>query len=360
MATDDILFSRHGGRAHVVLNRPAQLNAVTHEMLLRLESRLVEWETDDSVALVTITGAGDKAFAAGGDIRALYEQGREDGSRNFGFYADEYRINTRIKRYRKPYVAFIDGIVMGGGVGLSLHGSLRVAGGRTLFAMPETSIGLIPDVGGSFFLPRLPGGVGMYLGLTGARLEAGDCVELGLADCFVPSSGTEAALADLDSVTWSGDRREADRVVCEIVDRHAAAPPEAAIGPLRDGIDSAFCAASPAGIFVALACSKGDWPATQIRTLAGKSPTSLVMAFQQLRAGGMLDFEDCMRMEYRLARACMTGHDFYEGVRAAIIDKDGSPRWHPAMFTEVDEAEIARAFEPLGAEELVLHETRTT
>ena len=199
---DEVLFARHGARAHVTLNRPDVLNAVTHNMVLRLEERLREWAEDDSVSVVSISGAGGRAFAAGGDIRKLHADGLKLGSGSCLFYADEYRVNTLVKRFPKPYVALMDGIVMGGGVGISVHGSVRMAGPATKFAMPETGIGLFPDVGGSYFLPRLPGEIGMYLGLTGVRLGAGDCIDAGIAQLHVASDRSGDALASLDSIAW--------------------------------------------------------------------------------------------------------------------------------------------------------------
>jgi enoyl-CoA hydratase len=200
MGDADILFEQRGRLGLITLNRPKALNALTHDMALRLERQLDDWRDDDAVAVVAIQGAGDKAFCAGGDIRALYDAGcpgGDNGRNNFQFYADEYRLNTKIKRYPKPYVSLMDGIVMGGGVGVSIHGSLRIATERTVFAMPETGIGLFPDVGGTYFLPRLPGQAGMWLGLTGTRLKGDQTVAVGVCDLFVESFELPQLLADL-------------------------------------------------------------------------------------------------------------------------------------------------------------------
>ena len=351
----EILFARFGARAQVTLNRPAVLNAISHDMLLRLEERLRAWAADESVALVAITGAGGRAFAAGGDIRRLHADGRRDPRRTHRFYADEYRVNTLVKRFPKPYVAVIDGIVMGGGVGLSVHGSHRIVGPGTRFAMPETGIGLFPDVGASWFLPRLPGALGLYLGLTGARLGAAECIECGLAGLHIPPPALAAALAALDRVEPDADRGRLD---AEVTRRLAAfAGPPAGPGrlaALRPAIDRCFPAPDLAAILDRLAGEAGEWAARTRRELTGKSPTSLHLAFRALRAGARLSFEDCMRMEYRLARACMQGPDFYEGVRAFILDKDGAPEWNPATLAAVDPAVIDRAFAPLGPGELAL------
>ncbi|MHA1528301.1 MAG: enoyl-CoA hydratase/isomerase family protein [Alphaproteobacteria bacterium] len=332
----DILFERRGRLGLITLNRPKALNALTHDMALALERQLDDWRDDDAVAVVAIQGTGDKAFCAGGDIRVLYDAGRADGRNNWQFYADEYRLNTKIKRYPKPYVSIMDGIVMGGGVGVSVHGSLRIATERTMFAMPETGIGLFPDVGGTWFLPRLPGQVGMWLGLTGSRLRGADTVAAGVCDWLVQS----AELPSLLNALATGDM--------------PAAPSERPALEHRDEIDRIFAGDSVESILAALDHSGLDWAAKQRASILAKSPTCTRIAFRQIREGAGLDFEDCMRLEYRLARFCMTRPDFYEGVRAVIIDKDNAPQWNPATLAEADDAQVAPAFAPLGDEELVL------
>ena len=335
----DILFERRGRLGLITLNRPKALNALTHDMALALERQLDLWRDDPGVAVVAIQGAGDKAFCAGGDIRVLYDAGRPGGANgrnNWQFYADEYRLNTKIKRYPKPYVALMDGIVMGGGVGVSVHGSLRIATERTLFAMPETGIGLFPDVGGTWFLPRLPGQVGMWLGLTGSRLRGADTVAAGVCDRFVEA-------AELPSFL---DALAAGEVPSAPLDRPALEH--------RDEIDRTFAGDSVESILTALECAGSDWAARQRASILAKSPTCTRIALRQIRAGAGLDFEDCMRLEYRLARFCMTRPDFYEGVRAVILDKDNAPQWNPATLAEADDAHVAPAFALLGEEELVL------
>ena len=353
----EILFERCGGLGLVTLSRPNAMNALTHGMALALEAQLDAWADDGSVAVVAIRGAGDRAFAAGGDIRALYDAGRPDGPgdgrRNFRFFADEYRLNAKIKRYAKPYVGLMDGVVMGGGVGISVHGSRRVAGDRTVFAMPETGIGLFPDVGATWFLPRLPGQTGMWLGLTGARLKTADAVACGVCDLHV-ASGAMGDLIDGLSRIEPGAREPlhavddvlaALRVTPEgvtVLDRHA------------ERIDRCFAGDSVEAVLAALEAEGDDWSAAQRAAILTKSPSSTRIAFRQIREGARLDFEDCMRLEYRLARYCMTHHDFYEGVRAVIVDKDNRPHWQPATLAEATDAFIAEAFAPLGADELRL------
>jgi enoyl-CoA hydratase/carnithine racemase len=336
MGDADILFERRGRLGLVTLNRPKALNALTHDMALALERQLDLWGDDREVAVVAIQGAGDKAFCAGGDIRALYDAGRVDGRNNFQFYADEYRLNTKIKRYPKPYISLMDGIVMGGGVGVSVHGSLRIATERTMFAMPETGIGLFPDVGGTWFLPRLPGQVGMLLGLTGSRLRGADTVAAGVSDWLVQADG----LPSLLDLLATGEV--------------PTPPPERPVLEHRDEIDRNFGGDSVESILGALERADVDWAAKQRAAILAKSPTCTRIAFRQIRAGASLDFEDCMRLEYRLARFCMTQPDFYEGVRAVILDKDNAPKWSPATLAEADDAHVAPAFAPLGEEELVL------
>lgn len=344
----DVLFEQVGRLGLVTLNRPAQLNALTHEMALRIEERLLHWRDEPAVAAVMIIGAGPRAFCAGGDVRAVWAEGHADpvrlGPRNWQFYADEYRLNTLIKRFPKPYVALMDGVVMGGGVGLSLHGSRRIAGDATLFAMPETAIGLFPDVGATFFLPRLPGEVGLWLGLTGARLKAADCVAAGLCDLYAPSAREGALIAGLGEADFAGDAAAA---VDAVLDRFRADPGPASLPALRPVIDRCFGGDSVEAVLAALDAEPGDWAAEQAAGLRKKSPTSLRLAFRALRQGAAMAFEDCMRMEYQLARFCMTHPDFYEGVRAVIIDKDHAPRWRPATLAEADAASVAAAFEPL-------------
>ena len=335
MSADDILFERKGGLAVVTLNRPDALNALTLEMARALDRMLIDWAKDDGVKAVLIEGAGERAFCAGGDVRRLYDAGRAGESYPAEFYRDEYRLNARIHHFPKPYVALMDGIVMGGGVGLSVHGSCRVATERTMFAMPETGIGLFPDVGGSWFLPRLPGQLGMYLAMTGARLKAADAVYAGVCDLFVAA----ARLDELKDALAAGGEIEAT------ARRFAADPGAAALPGRRAAIDRCFAGAAVEGFLRALDAEADEWAKQTAATIRAKSPSSLRMAAQQLRYGARLSFNDCMRMEYRLALACLRGHDFFEGVRAAIVDKDQKPRWRPATLAEVKPQDVRAWFE---------------
>lgn len=351
MTDAEILFERRGRLGLITLNRPQALNALTHGMALALERQLGHWRDDPAVAAVAIRGAGDRAFCAGGDVRALYEAGRPGGERGrntFGFYADEYRMNARIRRFPKPYISLMDGIVMGGGVGVSIHGALRVATERTVFAMPETGIGLFPDVGGTWFLPRLPGRIGMWLGLTGSRLRGEDAVRAGVCDGYIASSRIEALIDLMAEADWSrGGPREV------LAGAGIAWEVPGDLPHLAD-IHYLFSFGSVELTLRALAEAGSDWATRQRDTILTKSPTCTRIAFRQISTGGDLTFEDCMRLEYRLARFCMMQPDFYEGVRAAIIDKDNAPRWDPPTLAEATDAFVAPAFEPLGAEELRL------
>jgi enoyl-CoA hydratase len=341
-STAEVRLERHGGLGLITLDRPRALNALTLDMIRALDSCLEAWAADPAVQGTVIRGAGDRAFCAGGDVRALYES-RDRGDRSYRaeFYRHEYAQNRRIFRFPKPYIALIDGITMGGGVGVSIHGSHRVATEHTLFAMPETGIGLFPDVGAGHFLPRLPGKLGLYLGLTGARIGAADCLHAALATHYVPSARLEALI---DALAFADIGRP--NVVEKILEQFNEAPGAAPLAERRAEIDRCFGGQSVEAILAALEADDGAWAKETRATLTTKSPTSLKITFRQLEIGAGLSFEDDMIMEYRLCQYCMDGHDFFEGVRAVIIDRDNAPKWQPATLAEVSEAEIARAFAP--------------
>ena len=340
----EVLFERKGALGLITLNRPKALNALTHGMCLEMHAQLHAWAGDPAVKSVAVRGAGDRAFCAGGDIRALYDSGRSGTPYARDFWHDEYRLDAAIKHFPKPYVALIRGIVMGGGVGVSINGSHRVADESITFAMPETGIGLFPDVGGSYFLPRLAGEAGMYLALTGARLKCADAVASGIATHFVPSANTDALIGKLVGGA------DVDAAIRELAG-DAGAPP---LAQHRDKIDVIFAAHSVEAILERLDRDGGDWATATAATIRMKSPTSLKIAFRQLREGRKLEFDDCMRMEFRIVTRIISGHDFYEGVRATIIDKDNRPQWKPASLAGVGEKDVAEYFAPLGEKELKL------
>ena len=342
----DILFEVVGAVARVTLNRPKALNALTLDMARRLDARLVAWAADGGVGAVVIEGAGERAFCAGGDVRELYAALHRPGdSLPAEFYRAEYVLNHRIFTYAKPYVALIDGVVMGGGVGVSVHGSHRVASENILFAMPETGIGLFPDVGGTYFLSRMPGELGMYLGLTGSRLGAADALYCGVATHHVPRERFPDLAASL---------AEARRAVDETIADFAADPGPPPLAEQRDAIDRCFAGGSVAEIVTALEAVGGGWAENTLATLAAKSPTSLAVTYRQLRGGAGLDFAAAIRLEYRLSQRFCAGHDFAEGVRAAVIDKDNAPRWRPDRLEEVTTADVDAYFAPLPDGNLVL------
>ncbi len=349
---NDIIFEVEKGRARVVLNRPKALNALSFEMAKRFDARLAAWAEDPTVRLVVIEGAGERAFCAGGDIRELYQSmGDPASTLAADFYRVEYRLNHRIFAFRKPYVALIDGVVMGGGVGVSVHGSHRVVGDKLLFAMPETGIGLFPDVGGSYFLPRLPGRLGFYLGLTGARIGAADALYCGIATHYAPSDRMPALAAALAEAGAADDPKAAIEAA---IASFAADPGPAPLARHRAAIDRCFAPDTVEGVLDALRAEGSDWARETLATLEKKSPTSLKVTLRQLQRGADLDFAAAMRMEYRLSQHFCAGHDFREGIRAVVIDKDNAPRWRPDRLDAVSEADVEAYFAPLAEGDLEL------
>jgi enoyl-CoA hydratase len=347
----DILFDRRGTAGIVTLNRPKSLNAVTHGMVLALRDQLDEWADDPELTRVVIAAAGERAFSAGGDIRALYDLGKAGRyAEALQFWRDEYPLNAAIKNFRKPFVALIDGMVMGGGVGVSVHGSHRVAGDRFSFAMPEVGIGFFPDVGATWFLPRMPGELGAYCALTGERFGIADGCASGVATHRIRSARFGALL---DGLTGSVS---VDAVLAAFAEPVGEGP----IMVRREAIDRLFAGFEVEGILAALdaeAVSSGadaEWAARTAATLRTKSPLSLKLALAQVRRGGAYNFETCMRMEFRIVSRVIQGHDFYEGVRAVIIDKDNKPCWNPATLAHVSDAEVERHFAPLVDGDLAL------
>ena len=340
----EVLFEKSGVVGLITLNRPKALNALTHGMCVAMHAKLTEWAGDASVACVVIQGERERAFCAGGDIRTLYDSGKAGTPYAVEFYRDEYLLNAYIKHFPKPYIALLRGFVMGGGVGVSLHGSHRVADESMQFAMPETGIGLFPDVGGSFFLPRLPGEIGMYLGLTGTRLKTADAICAGLATHFVPAIRRESLI---DALADGMEIADALSAMSEPV-------AESNLESQRRAIDNIFSGRNVEAVLAALDADRSDWAQTTAKTIRTKSPTATKLAFRQIRNGKSLNFDDCMRMEFRMVNRVIAGHDFYEGVRATIIDKDGAPHWKPASLAEVSDADIDAYFAPLGNKELPL------
>ena len=353
---DEIQLHRAGGIATLTINRPQALNALTLENYRRFAPALAGWAEDPAVRAVVLRGAGDRAFCAGGDVRAVYEAGRGiagDRSLPAVFFREEYRLIREIHRFPKPYLAIVDGITMGGGAGISINGAYRIATERTLFAMPETAIGLFPDVGATRFLNRCPGRIGRYLGLTGARLAAADALYCGFATHFVEHDRIAALSYALAGIAWrSGHEFEQ---VAEILGEFAADPGPAPLAALQPAIDRCFAADAIEPILDALAAANGDtaeWAAATRAGLLEKSPTSIKVTLRQLVDGFGFDLEAALVLEYRLTQHFMSAPDFYEGVRARLIDKDQRPRWQPATFAEVADAAVDAYFAPLGRGEL--------
>lgn len=343
---DEVLFEQRGRAGLITLNRPKALNALTLDMVHAMRAKLEEWRDDETIEIVVVRGAGERAFCAGGDIRALYESGKAGTPYVIDFYAHEYRLNLMIKRYPKPYIALINGIVMGGGVGVSVHGRYRVAGEGCMFAMPETGIGLFPDVGGTYFLPRCPGEAGMYLGLTGARLDVTDVKHAGIATHVVPAPQHEALIAAL---------ADASNALEPTLARFSVAPAnKSKLAGLQSLIDRHFVHASVEAIMESLADDKSMFAEETLKSMRGKSPTSLKVTFRQIREGKKLGFEDCMRLEFRLTNRFMRGHDFYEGVRAVIVEKDNAPKWSPPSLEGVGAESVDAYFVPLPEGDLKL------
>ncbi|MEA1831526.1 enoyl-CoA hydratase/isomerase family protein [Methylobacterium durans] len=345
-AGGEILFERRGPLGLVTLNRPKALNALSLPMIRAMHAQLRAWEEDDSISRVAVRGAGGRAFCAGGDIRRIYEVARAGNETElYEIWTGEYGLVAYVGRYPKPYVSLIDGIVMGGGVGISLHGEYRVAGANYSFAMPEVGIGLFPDVGMTHALPRLPGHTGFYLALTGARIGAGDALAVGLATHHVPGTDFDALL----------DRLAAGVAVTDAIAPHAVLPPPAgSLVSERALIEACFEAETVPEVLERLdarAAAGSTFAAETAALMRTRSPTSLCIAREQMRRGVNLSLAEAILAEYRLVTRLMEGADFFEGVRAVIVDKDGKPAWRPARLEEVDLDAVRAAFGPSGRPE---------
>lgn len=334
---DDIVFEQKGKAGIVTLNRPKALNAINHSMIKALARALKAWEADPQIAVVIVKAEG-RAFCAGGDILQVYDGGRA-GNPPVDFFADEYRLNAHIARFPKPYVSLIDGIVMGGGVGISFHGSHRVMTENAQFAMPEVGIGFFPDVGGSHLLPDLGGSFGMYLGLTGNRIRYGDALWSGLATHTVQAEYLGGLIEQLAETGDAGTalrevfkpaQRETDRAVLQAIALHFSQP---SLAELLQSLEHA--------------ATSDEFAAKTLATIRTRSPTSLGVTFRQITTGSTLSMDECMRMEFRIVNRMLSGHDFYEGIRAVLIDKGSTPKWRPATLDELDPAAIDAYFAPL-------------
>ncbi len=344
MEQSEVLVQRNGALGQLMLNRPGAINALTHGMVLTMAAALDEWETDDAVSTVLISGAGERGLCAGGDIVSIYHDARTGGDSSEQFWRDEYHLNARIRRYPKPVVAFMDGVVLGGGVGISAHASHRIVTERSRIGMPETGIGFVPDVGGTYLLSRAPGELGTHAALTGGMVSGADAILLGLATHFVDSAVLPTLAAELAG-------REAGAVVA----RHGQVPPQSALVQGRWWIDECYAPDDAGTILERL--SRIDDPAAQAaaRTIAAKSPTAVTVTLAALRRARALgSLEEVLNQELRVSLRALAWPDFAEGIRAQLVDKDRNPQWSPATLAEVSHDVVAAAFADLGSRELCL------
>ncbi|MGW7432314.1 enoyl-CoA hydratase/isomerase family protein [Streptomyces sp. NPDC054861] len=355
-ATDEpqVLLRTEGRAAFVTLNRPRALNALTHPMVLRIDEALTAWEDDPAVDTVVIEGAGERGLCAGGDIRAIHDDARRGGSASVGFWRDEYRLNAHIARFRKPYVAFMDGIVMGGGVGVSAHGSVRVVTERSRVAMPETGIGFVPDVGGTYLLSRASGELGTHLALTGAPVGAADALLTGLADHVVRSRDLPRLAAELTRTPVS-EALAPYTAAARAPEAAGAAEAGGRLAAQRPWIDACYAADTVEEIIDRLVDSGVPEAKETAATLLAKSPTALKVTLAALRRARRLDsLEAVLDMEFRLSCAALSSPDLVEGIRAQVIDKDRAPRWSPPALSAVTDEDVARSFTPPSAGDLGL------
>ncbi|XP_015115719.1 3-hydroxyisobutyryl-CoA hydrolase, mitochondrial [Diachasma alloeum] len=344
-AHDDVLFEEVGESGLITLNRPKALNALNLSMVRKIHPVLKKWESSKN--MVVIRGSGDKAFCAGGDVKSLVLSLNESWGRasSCEFFREEYALDYLIGSFKKPYVALIHGITMGGGVGLSVHGKYRVATEKTVYAMPETAIGLYPDVGGTYFLPRLRGQLGFYLGLTGHRLKGVDVKLAGIATHYVQSSKLEELT---DALLKSGGK-DLEKILANFEDK---TPAEFTLAKYSDKIDEYFSAGTVEEIVDRLKEDKSEWAQGVIDNLSKMSPTSLKLTLKALQRGRGMNLLECLRVENRLSNAASRRDgDFYEGVRALLIDKDGKPRWNPASLEQVTDDYVENMFKSLPADE---------
>jgi enoyl-CoA hydratase len=348
--TDEILLERQGGLGIITLNRPKALNTLSLAMYRVFDPQLIAWGRDRGVAALVVRGAGDRAFCAGGDVRAIYDArdaARGPGDYKADFFREEYRLIQRVHRFPKPYIALVDGITMGGGCGVSINGSHRVASERAIFAMPEVHIGLFPDVGASRFLNLCPGRIGRYLALTGTRVRAADALYCGFATHYVPHERLAALTAAL-AAKASGGRAAIDATIAAF----AADPGPATLPGLQQDIDRCFAGGTVEEIVAALKREAAPWAKEALAAMERASPLSLKITLHQLDLGRGMTIEQALALEYRMTQHVMAGHDFFEGIRALLVDRDNKPRWQHASLAEVGEREVASYFESLGEREL--------
>lgn len=349
--TDDVIFSQEKHIGLITLNRPQALNALTFQMILALQEQLQAWRQDNTVHAVVIRAVEGKAFCAGGDIRSLYDTGRSDRTLQMQFFWHEYRLNHFIHNFNKPYIALMDGVTMGGGVGISLHGSHTVATERFLFAMPETGIGFFPDIGASHLLSRCPGAFGEYLGLTGNRLSAVDSHALGLVRQLISSDKLDEVLEYLINTDLSTD---AHARVHTCLKNFAMPKAVAPIMAIEAAVNQCFDQVTVEAILAGLQEKDDNWSKETLQNLSQKAPLSLKVTLAQIHKAKRMSLADCLNMDYCLVSHFVQHPDFYEGVRALIIDKDKSPQWQPKTLVEVTGEMINSYFEAAGRQKVLL------
>ncbi|MBA2711286.1 MAG: enoyl-CoA hydratase/isomerase family protein [Tatlockia sp.] len=342
--TSDIVFSREQHIGLVTLTRPQALNALNLSMIKALQQQLELWQKDDAIHAVVVQAEEGKAFCAGGDVRWLYEAGLAEDPEQMQFFWHEYRLNHYIHQFKKPYIALMDGITMGGGVGISLHGSHPVATERFVFAMPETGIGFFPDIGASYLLARCPSATGLYLGLSGNRLNAHEALSLGLIKKVINSEQLPQLLTTLVNTNLAAD---AHHRVSACLQNLASPLEKSAIEDGLASINSCFAKDKVEAIFQALDLRADEWSLSLKRTLEQKAPLSLKVTLAQIQKAKTLSLADCLKMDYRLVNHFMQDSDFYEGIRALLVDKDKSPKWQPESLSLIDDAKVQRYFEKM-------------
>lgn len=349
MEHTEVLVERNGQLGHLILNRPQAMNALNHAMVKAVAQALDEWEADDGVATVLISGAGERGLCAGGDIVSIYHDARTGGNSSEQFWRDEYHLNARIRRYPKPIVTLMDGVVLGGGVGISAHASHRIVTERSRIGMPETGIGFVPDVGGTYLLAQAPGELGTHAGLTGSMVSGADAIAMGLASHYVDSAVLPTLVAEL-----------AERNVSSVVGRYGQAPPESELAQAHWWIDDAY-ASDDAGTILERLARVGDPSATAAgETIAAKSPTAVTVTLEALRrARAVSSLEEALNQELRVSLRALRWPDFAEGIRAQLVDKDRNPQWSPASLAQVPDEVVSGAFADLEDGELGLRAPST-
>ncbi|XP_062519631.1 3-hydroxyisobutyryl-CoA hydrolase, mitochondrial-like [Corticium candelabrum] len=350
---EEVIVERCGNAAVITLNRPKALNALNMNMIKIIYPQLKMMENDPDVKVIIMKGAGDKAFCAGGDIRAVADGKKSGNTVPSEFFREEYKLNYAIGTLKTPYVALIHGITMGGGVGLSVHGMFRVATGKTVFAMPETAIGFFPDVGGGHFLPRLHGRLGLYLALTGTRLRGRDVQLAGVATHYVDADKIGDLESQLMSVS-SDNALEIGKILDDVHQKSSSEEADFSLKKRLNQINRCFESNSLEGIMDALHADGSDWAKEQLVTLNKMSPTSMKVTIRELEEGRRLNLKEDLEMEYRISQRFMDGNDFFEGVRAVLVDRDNSPKWKPSSISAVTQDEVGTYFQSLGDQDLNL------